>query len=330
MAATTTYTTYEQVGIREDLSNAIYDISPMETPFVTSIQQGAPAKNRYIEWQTDALATATVTGAVEGADATYYTATATVRPRNYTQIFQRSVIVSGTAQAVTTAGREEELAYQIAKRGRELKRSIEKAMCGNYASVAGSNATARRLAGFEAWIKTNDTRGSGGATAGADGGYTTTGLVVAATDASSSGQRTFTETRMKAVILNCWSQGGQPSIVMVGPVNKQKASAFAGITTKYSDFGNNPNSPGALAIVASADLYLSDFGKLRIIPNRFSRERTAMIYDPDYISRHVLRPFAVNPLAKAGDADKRQLITELTLCMRNEKAHGCVADLTTT
>lgn len=330
MAATTTYTTYEQIGIREDLSNAIYNIAPIETPFQTAIQQGAPAKSRKVEWQTDTLATATIVGAVEGADPTYYTATPTVRMFNYCAIFQRGIIVSGTAQAVTTAGREEELAYQISKRGRELKRSMEKAMCGNYATIVGTNAAARQMAGFEAWIKTNDTRGSGGATAGADGGWTTAGSVKAATDGSSSSQRTLTEARLKAVILNCWNSGGQPSIVMVGPVNKQKVSAFTGITTKYSDFGNNPASPGALAIVAAADIYLSDFGKLRIIPNRFSRERTAMVFDPDYWSRHVLRPFAVNPIAKTGDAEKRQLITELTLVSRNEASSGVVADLLTT
>ncbi|NBW13309.1 MAG: head protein [Caulobacteraceae bacterium] len=322
---TGTFTTFSQVGIREDLTNAIYDISPMETPFMSTIQRGAPAKNRFIEWQTDILATAAVNKAIEGDDATYNTATATVRPRNYTQISQKAISVSGTAQAVTLAGREEELAYQIAKRSKEIKRDIEVQLTGNNASSAGTASTARRCAGFEAWITTNDSRGTGGA----DGGYTAAGTVTAATDASSTNQRTFTEARLKAVILNCWNSGGQPSIVMVGPVNKQKASGFVGITTKYSDFGNAGKSD-ALTIVAAADMYLSDFGKLRIVPNRFSRERTAMVIDPEYWSMHYLRPFAVNPLAKTGDADKRQLITEYTLCSRNQRSSGVVADLTTT
>lgn len=293
---------------------------------MSTIQRGAPAKNRFIEWQTDALASASTTNqAVEGADASYSTATPTVRLRNYTQISQKAIIVSGTAQAVTTAGREEELAYQIAKRSKEIKRDMESMFTQNIASRAGSALTARRMAGYEAWITTNTSRGTGGA----NGGYTAAGTVTAATDASSTNQRTFTETRLKSVIQQCWSSGGSPSLVIVGPVNKQKASAFAGITTKYTDFGN-AGSSSSLTIVAAADMYLSDFGKLKIVPNRFSRERSALVVDTDYWSIHYLRPFAVNPINKTGDAEKRQLIVEYTLCSRNQRASGIVADLTTT
>ena len=293
---------------------------------MSTVQRGAPAKNRFIEWQTDALASASTTNqAVEGADASYSTATPTVRLRNYTQISQKSIIVSGTAQAVTTAGREEELAYQIAKRSKEIKRDMESMFTQNIASRVGSALTARRMAGYEAWITTNTSRGTGGA----NGGYTAAGTVTAATDASSTNQRTFTETRLKSVIQQCWSSGGSPSLVIVGPVNKQKASAFAGITTKYTDFGN-AGSSSSLTIVAAADMYLSDFGKLKIVPNRFSRERSALVVDTDYWSIHYLRPFAVNPINKTGDAEKRQLIVEYTLCSRNQRASGIVADLTTT
>ena len=298
----------------------------MDFPFLTSISRGAPAENRFVEWQTDALATAVTTNqAVEGADASYSTATPTVRLRNYTQISQKSIAVSGTAQAVTTAGREEELAYQIAKRSKEIKRDMESSFTQNIASRAGSASTARRMAGFEAWITSNTSRGTGGSS----GGYTAAGTVTAATDASSTNQRTFTETRLKSVIQSCWSNGGNPNLVIVGPINKQKASAFAGITTKYTDFGN-AGSSSSLTIVAAADMYLSDFGKLKIVPNRFSRERSCMIIDPEYWSIHYLRPFAVNPINKTGDADRRQLITEYTLCSRNQRASGILADLTIT
>lgn len=293
---------------------------------MTGIQRGSPAKNRYIEWQKDALAAAAPNRAIEGNDAVYTTATPTTRLRNYTTTSQKSISVSGTAQAVTTAGREEEMAYQIAKRSKEIKRDMELAISGNYASVAGSASTVRGSAGIESWITTNGSRGTGGT----DGGFTAAGTVTAATDASSTNQRTFTETRLKAAIKDCWSSGGQPTLCVVGPVNKQKASAFSGITTKYSDFGNNPSSSAGLAIVAAADIYLSDFGKLKIVPDRFSRERTALILDLEYWSFHFLRPFAVNPLAKTGDADKRQLINEWVLCSRNEAASATIADLLTT
>ena len=324
--------TFRQVGIREDLSDEIYDISPMEVPFFTSLRKGAAAKNRFIEWQTDALASASGTNAaVEGADYTALTFTPTVRPRNYTQIWVKGLNVYGTANAVTTAGREEELAYQIAKRGKELKRDMETNLTGNHASSAGTSAAARKCAGFEAWITTNSIYGgTAGATDGANGGYTAAGTVTAATDGSSSNLRTLTETILKSAIKLCWVAGGQPSIVMVGPRNKQRISAFSGITTKYSDFGNNPASPGSLAIVASADLYLSDFGKLRVVPNRFSRERTALVIDPDYWSIHYLRPFQVFQIAKTGDAEKRQMLCEATLCSKNQAASGKIADMVTT
>jgi hypothetical protein len=321
-----TYQTYQQIGIREDLSNAIYNISPMETPVMSAIQRGAPAKNRYIEWQKDALAAAALNTMIEGNDAITNTATPTVRLRNYTTISAKAIVVSGTAQAVTTAGREEEMAYQLAKRGKEIKRDMELMITNNYASLAGATATARRSASIEAWVTTNDTRGTGGT----DGGFTAAGTVTAATDASSTNMRTFTEARLKAVIKNCWASGGQPTLCVVGPVNKQKASAFSGITTKYTDFGNDAKSSASLAIIAAADIYLSDFGKLKIVPDRFSRERTALVLDLEYWSLHYLRPFSVNPLAKTGDADKRQMLNEWTLCSRNEGASGVVADILTT
>ena len=326
---TTTYQTVRQVGRREDLNDDIADISPEETPFYTTVAEGPPATQVKVEWQTDALASASATGLVEGADAAYLTATPTARIGNFTQINGKAVIVSETANAVSTAGRAEELAYQVAKRGRELKRDLETALTQNRASNAGASATARAAASFEAWITTNDSRGSGGATAGAQGGYTAAGTVTAATDASSSGQRTFTEARLKSVIRLCWASGGQPTTIMVGPVNKQRASAFSGITTKYTDF-NNPNTPAQNAIVAAADIYLSDFGKLTVVPNRFSRERSALLIDWKYWKMSWLRKIKLRPLAKTGDAEKRQLICEWTLISRNEAASGILADLLTT
>jgi hypothetical protein len=325
---TTTYQTYRQVGIKEDLSPEISDISPEETPVFTMIQRGRPARNTMPEWQIDALASASGTNRkVEGADAAYLTATPTQRVRNYTQISDKAIIVSGTANAVDTAGREEELAYQIAKRGRELKRDMEMAITGNYASVAGGSATARVSAGMEAWLTTNTIYGgTAGATDGADGGYTAAGTVTASTDGSSSNLRTITEAILKSVLGLCWDAGGQPTMVVVGKYNKQKISAFSGITTKYSDFGNNPASSGALAIIAAADIYLHDFGKVKIVPDRFSRGRTALVLDTEFWALRYLRPMKVEALAKTGDAEKKQLLCEWTLQSKNQAASGKIAD----
>lgn len=325
---TTTYQTYRQVGIREDLTDDISNISPVETPVFTMLRKGAPARNTFIEWQTDALASASGTNRlVEGADASYLTATPTVRLRNYTQISGKALIVSGTANAVNTAGREEELAYQIAKRGKELKRDMETAITGNYASVAGGSATARVSAGMEAWLTTNSIYGgTAGATDGANGGYTAAGTVTAATDGSSSNLRTITEAILKSALKLCWTAGGQPTTVIVGAYNKQKISAFSGITTKYSDFGNNPASSGQLAIIAAADIYLHDFGKVKIVPDRFSRGRTALVLDMEFWSIHYLRPMRVENLAKTGDAEKKHMLAEWTLCSKNQGASGKIAD----
>ena len=328
---TTTYQTVRQVGIREDLTDDIADISPMETPFFSMLRKGKPARNVYIEWQKDALAAASGTNkAVEGADYAPLTATPTTRLRNYCQIWVKGLIVSGTANAVNTAGREEELAYQIAKRGKEMKRDMETNLTGNYASAAGASATARAMAGFEAWLTTNDFGGgTAGATDYAQGGYTATGTVTAATDGSSSNLVTFTEARLKTVQASCWTNGGEPTVLMVGPWNKRVVSAFSGIATKYQDFGAKPASGAGLATISTVDYYVGDFGKLHVVANRFSRDRAALFIDPEYVSIHYLRPFQVNQIAKTGDAEKRQMLAEATLMMKNEAAHGKYADLRT-
>lgn len=323
---TATTTRFEQIGEREQLSNKIYNLAPMDTPFMTAIGRGSAATNTKVEWQTDDLADATNTKALEGDDASYLTATATVRLANHTQIFERSVIVSGTAQALNTAGRRNELLYQVDKRTKELKRNMEKAFTGNYASDDASRATARALGGFESWIESNSSRGTGGA----DGGFTTsTSLTVAATDASSTNLRTFTEAQLKAVIKSIWDNTGESApLVIVGSYNKQIASGFSGIATQYQDYGNVQSSKG-IAILGAADIYVSDFGRHKIVPDHFSRARSALVVKPDHWEARYLRPFQIKQLAKTGDADKRQMLAEVTICSKNEKSSGVIADLVT-
>lgn len=322
-----TTTKYEQVGIREQLTDKIYNVAPTDTPVMTAIGRGPAAKNTKVEWQNDSLADAASNAKLEGDDATYLTATATTRPCNYTQIFAKSVIVSGTAQEMDTAGRRNELLYQVEKRTKEIKRDIEYAITQNVASNDGSAATARKLGGLETWIETNDNRGTGGS----DGGYTTsTSQTVAPTDTSAGAARTFTEARLKAVIKSIWDNaGGSAPLVVVGSFNKQVASAFAGIASAQQQYPMGPTSSSKLAIIGAADIYVSDFGKHRIVPNRFSRSRTALVLDPEYLDVCYLRPFKVTQLAKTGDADKRQMIAEMTLRVKNEKVLGVVADLKT-
>ena len=324
--ASATTTRFEQVGEREQLTNKIYNLAPMATPFMTAIGRGPAATNTKVEWQTDDLAAAAENAALEGDTASYITADATVRLANHTQIFTKSVEVSGTAQALSTAGRRNELLYQVDKRTKEIKRDMEFAITQNRASSAGSRATARTLAGFEAWIETNDSRGTGGSA----GGFTTsTQIVSAATDASSTNQRTFTETIMKAAIKQVWDSTGDHSpLILVGSFNKQTASGFSGIATAYQDYGNAKSSKG-ISILGAADIYVSDFGTHKIVPDHFSRDRSALLVNPKHWEMRYLRQFKINTLAKVGDSDRRQLIAEATLCSKNEKGSGIVADLTT-
>jgi hypothetical protein len=321
-------TTYSQIGIREDLSDMIYDISPTETPIFSALKKGKAMTARKMEWQKDSLAAAAVNKAIEGDDPTYATAVATSRIFNYAQTFSKAIIVSDIANTVSTAGRKEEMAYQLAKRSKEIKRDMEFTIAGNYASLAGSTSSAGTMGTMEAWIETCDSRGSGGA----DGGVTAnTGIVEAATDASSTNQRTFTEARLKAVIKLCWDAGGDPTIVNVGSFNKQQASAFAGIATKYQDLnpGGKSRDSANIAILGAADVYVSDFGQHRISANRFSRARTALVLDREYWSLHYLEPFHTLNLARTGMADRRMLVATASLCCKNEAASGVVADLTT-
>lgn len=324
-----TTTTYGQVGVREDLSDAIYNIAPTDVPYTTSIQKGKKASNRVIEWQTDTLAAADGSIAViEGASATDRTFTATVRVKNHQHIMDRAIIISDSADAVNAAGRDTETGLQVMKRTKELKRHQENRLAGNWASDDGSAATARQCAGFEAWITTNDSRKSG--TASTQGGYNSgTGLVAAATDGSST--RTFTETLLKGRIKACWDEGGEDSIIMCGSFSKQALSAFSGVATKYNIVDRSTDSN---VIVGAVDLYASDFGVKKAVPNRFvggrsggNSARSILGIDPKMISMHSLQPFTVEPLARVGHANRKLLKMEFSQAMRNEKAHWIIADV---
>jgi hypothetical protein len=314
-----TYTKYDAVGQREDLTDVIYNISPTDTPIMSSIgKTKATAVNH--EWQTDSLAAATTANAlVEGADATSATLSPTTRYGNLTQIVGKTIQVSGTLEAVDKAGRKSEKAYQLAKGSAEIKRDIETIITANQAKVAGDgSSTARKMSSLLSFIKTNTSVGAGTTTAGAD--PTTIG-VSARVDADTT--RTFTETMLKEVVREVFSSGGTPSVLFVSPALKQTVSGFTGLAaTRYQA----PVS-GQATILAGADIYQSDFGQISIVPNRFMRTRDALLLDPEYAALAYLRPFQTNELAKAGDSDKTQILAELTLEVKNEAAHGGVFDL---
>jgi len=307
-----TFTTYDAVGNREDLSDVIYDISPTDTIFMSSIAQVSASATLH-EWQTDALAAASDANAVlEGDDATTDASDPTVRLGNQCQISDKVPRVTGTQRVVNSAGRGDEFDYQVLKRGKELKRDMESALLSNNAKVAGSAAVARVLGGIDSWIATNDNFGTGGASPTGDGSN-------ARTDGT---QRAFAETDLKTVIAGCWDQGGEPDLIMAGSFNKQAMSAFSGNATRTVDASDK-------RLTTAIDVYVSDFGELSVRPSRFMRTRDCLVLDTDMWAMAILRNFQQEPLAKTGDSDRVQLISEYTLVARNEKASGGVFDLTT-
>jgi hypothetical protein len=311
------YDRYTAIGAREDLTDVIYDISPTDTPIMSTIGKTKATSVNH-EWQTDSLAAATTANAlVEGATATEGTITPTTRLGNLTQIVGKTVMVSGTLLASDLAGRKSEMAYQLAKASAEIKRDIETIITANQGQTAGSSgSSARKMGSLLSYIKTNTSK-NGTSVTGVD--PTTLG-VSTRTDGTT---RAFTETILKDVIAKVFASGGTPSALFVSPAQKQVVSGFTGLAAQRYQVPTN----GQATILAGADLYQSDFGVLQIVPNRFMRTRDALVLDPEYAALAYLRPFQTNDIAKVGDADKKQILAELTLEVRNEAAHGGAFDL---
>lgn len=306
-------------SVREDLANIIYNISPEDTVFMSNVGRDT-ASQTYTEWQTDALAAASTTNAqIEGDDAAADSLAATNRVGNYTQISRKVVATSGTLEAANTAGFRSAMAYQMAKAASELKRDMETTLLFNQAAVAGNSSTARKTAGLPAWLRSNVSAGSGGGNptmSSTNDGYPN----AARTDGT---QRTFTETMLKDVIQSVWTNGGKPKLLLVGPYNKRVASGFAGIAgQRFNVDGAKPST-----IIGAADVYVSDFGNVSIVPSRFQRERDAFVVDPEYAAVSYLRNFQTQELAKTGDSEKKMIVVEYALKVRTEKAHGIIADL---
>jgi len=308
-----TFTAHSAIGQREDLTDVIYDISPTETPIMSTLAR-TKATAVFHEWQTDSLAAATsANAAVEGADGVSATISPTVRLGNYTQIVQKVIQTSGTLEAVNKAGRRSERAYQLAKASSELKRDMEAIITANQGRDAGSSTTARKLGAILSWLKTNTSKGTSG----------TDPTTIGVSTRSDGATRTFTEQLLKDEVAAAFDSGGNPTMLVVGSGLKQKVSSFAGIAAqRYQAPSDAPTT-----IIGAADVYLSDFGTLQVVPDRFMRTRDALLLDPEYAALAYLRPFSTNDLAKTGDSEKTQLLAEFTLEMRNEAAHAIVADL---
>jgi hypothetical protein len=304
-APTSTFLSTAAIGNREDLSDLIFRISPTTTPLL-SMSAKSKATNTLHEWQTQDLAVAVNNAQAEGDNATAKTVTPTVRLNNRTQISTKTVIVSGTQQAMNPAGRKDEMAYQLSMASLELKRDMETSLTQNAVTAAAP----RQSRGLVGWIVDNVNTGAGYVAAN----YITN---TAQTDGT---PRAFTEAQLKDVLQKIYTNGGEPDTIMVGPSQKQTFSTFSGNSTRF-DKGEDAK------LFAAIDVYVSDFNTLTVVPNRFQRTRDAFVVQSDRICVSYLRPFSTIELAMTGDSMQRELVVEYTLEMRNPKSAGAIYDL---
>ena len=309
---TNLYDTFDTTGIREDLVDVIYNVSPEDTPILSAIPR-TTAKSTKHEWQLDSLATPATNAVIEGDDATIDAMTATTRAFNYCQISDKVIALSGTQSAVDAAGRADEMAYQIAKKSKELKKDMEFDIIEPNVQAAGSATAARELGSIPTWLATNGDAGTSGSLSTGSG-----------TDLPGSGtDRDLTEAILKTVIKEVYVSGGEMDMLVCPPSVKQVISGFNANTTRFGPAGDKTE-------YAAIDVYSSDFGDLRIVPNRVMATTDAkdvFILQRDMLAAAYLRDFQIQDLAKTGDSEKKQLLCEYTLEVRNEAAHGIILDI---
>ena len=316
------FSTNVAVGNREDLSDAIYSISPTDTPLLSKLPR-VKAKARTHEWQTDTLLAAAENAHLEGDVSSATTAVATVRVKNHTQIFKKTIAVSGTQEVVDKAGRDSEIAYQLMKSGKEIKRDLEYALTQNRASAVGESGSLRKMGSTISFIGANGsnwtTKASGSATLTTGGYNASTGNTIAWIVPTSNG--TLTENDLKAVISACWTAGGQPDILLVDIAAKKKISGFTGIADVTKEAGQTAKTT---RIIGGADIYVSDVGEHRVVPSRFNDAEFVQVLDTDFWALAQLRGMTKEKLAKTGDAETFHLLTEVTLESRQQLASGLV------
>jgi hypothetical protein len=311
--ATNTFDSYDAVGIREDLEDVIYDVSPEETPFYSKCGK-VKAANTLHEWQTDALRSSTTNAHIEGDATSADARTATTRLGNYTQIFKNAVVIPDTDEGLAKAGRAKEVAYQVLKTAKEQKLDIEKALFDNNARVAGSSSAARELAGAPSWIVTNIDEASDATVATGDG-----------TDARTDGTAAaFSQARFDNVMQSIWESGGKPDSVYLSAFQMNVALGFTGNNNQRSTIRAEDER-----VIKHMDVYVTPWGTVEFVPSRENRSKDVFVMQDDMWCVGVLRPTKNVALAKTGDATTRQVTTELTLICKNELASGAVFDCST-
>lgn len=316
---TNTLQVYTQVNIREDLANTIMNVDPYKTPFLNMAKK-TKATQTYHEWNTDALAAQSLTNyAVEGDTPSAGSLSPTTRLGNYTQISTKTISISGTSQSVVAAGGSNKMGYQLLKKSKELKRDMEGTLTNNAAKAVGSASVARQTAGITAYLGTNAVFQTGGTPSGAN----PAALTGANTRTDNSALAAITEEMVDTVAKNVYTNSGEGiEYLLVSPTNKQNISKFTGVGTRFTQVEDK-------VLKTAVDIYQSDFGDIKIIPDIFlARSKDVFAINQQYVRVAYLRPFETVPLAKVGDSDQKMLIVEYALEVGNEKALGGIFDTT--
>ena len=322
--ATNTSLTYSSVAIREDLSDVIYNIAPMDTPFMSGCAK-TTADNTFFEWQVDSISAGSANRKIEGDDS--IAADARVLPTrlgNYCQISQYVNQTSGTDQVMNYAGHGKHQAYQLAKNAKRMKRDMESMLTQNIIRNAGDATEARATAGIPVWINTAHVAGGSGGSAAA-GSLGTTAMVNNTSTAACS------EANIKATIKECYDAGGSPDMMLVPSNVKQTISA---LSQSVSELRTAANKEAPASVVAAVDVYVSDFGTFKIVPDRNlaadgpgSVAANVFFLDMDFWAIAWLRPFQTVELAKTGDSVKQLLVAEYGLVSKNEKSSAILASV---
>lgn len=314
-------------GIREDLSDVIFDLFPEDTWALSNFDR-EDANSTYTEWLAQELAAPGANIQVEGDDATFASLTPPSRYANYLQISSKTFLVSDTLEAVNKAGRKSELARGAIVKMRELKRDMETRMTQNGIATAGGASTGRSSAGIESWIG-GPTVDPGSTTGNAVRATTTANTTTtppvtsgvpttAPTDGTTTGA--LTNAVLNQALMGSWAQGGDPSVILVGAAQKAVIDGFTGVATRFVDVAGAKQA----SIIGAANVYVSDFGKHQVILHRYMRSSVVLCLDPNYWAVRYLRGFQKRSLAKTGDASKYQILAEWTLVARNWKANSKV------
>jgi len=297
MAQASAVKTYEQVGEREDLTGLITTITLHETPLFSGLEH-VKARGTYHEWQKDTLSTGSANNQIEGADFSFSLAESRTRTGAYTQIFSKTIEVSETIRAVSVAGLEDEYAYQMEKKMKEIATDVEEALItatGN----SGASGTARRLKGILSWLTAYVESGSG------------------------TGTQALTETLYNTMLQEIWGNGGRPDATYVNGWQKRKISAFATSNTRYLEVDSEAK------LINKVSVYESDFGVQRIILDSFMDTDTIAVLQRDMWKVAMLRGISQVDVAKVADSKRGALVGELTLEARNEASSGKIIQLTT-